>query len=94
MPSDINIENENIKLDLNTEITDLLESRGILEKEVKMVIHTAEDKGEKLYEPEGDHFLAKKRIGDVTYFVEYRPTAEDTFEVITAYCCKSTIEEE
>ena len=94
MSSDMNIEYENIKLDLNTEIVNLLESRGILEKEVKMVIHTAEEKGEKLYEPEGDHLLAKKRIGDVTYFVEYRQMPEKIFEVMTAYCCKSTIEEE
>lgn len=94
MLSDMNADYENIKLDLKAEVADLMESRGILEKEVKMVIHEAENSGEKLYEPDEDHFLAKKRIGDVTYFVEYRMTPEQIFEVVTAYCCKSMIVEE
>ncbi len=85
---------EGINLDLSTEVIDLMESRGILQNEVKMVIHDAEASGVKLYEPDGDHFLAKKLIGDTTYFVEYRLASDATFEVITSYCCKSTIVEE
>ena len=85
---------EGIKLDLDSDVTDLIESRGILENEVKMVIHDAEASGVKLYEPDGEHSLAKKLIGDTTYFVVYRPGSDAAFEVMTAYCCKSTIVEE
>ena len=85
---------DEIKLELSSEVTELMESRGILEKEIKMVIHEAEANGVKLYDPDGDHSLAKKCIGDVTYFVEYRPASDAAFEVVTTYCFKSTIVED
>jgi len=85
---------EEVELDMSSEVTSLMEERGILENEVKMVIHEAEASGVKLYDPDGDHSLAKKRIGDVTYFVEYRPASDATFEVVTTYCFKSTIVED
>ena len=85
---------EGIKLDLGLDVAELLESRGILQSEVKMVIHDAEGSGVKLYEPDGDRSLAKKQIGDTTYFVVYEPAPDTAFEVVTAYCCKSTIVEE
>lgn len=94
MAPDSNVDYENIKLNLNSEITKLIESRGILENEIRMVIQEAENSGVKLYEPDGDRSLAKKQIGDVLYFVEYRSTPEHAFEVVTAYCCKSKIMEE
>ena len=85
---------EAITLDLDSEVIDLMESRGILANEVKMVIHEAQSSGVKLYEPDSDLCLAKKRIPDVTYFVGYRPAGDPTYQATTTYCCKSEIVED
>ena len=94
MSPEIDVGYKGIKLDLSTKVIDLMESRGILKDEVKMVIHNAEVSEDKLYQPDSDRCLAKKRILDTTYFVEYRPAPDDAFEVVTAYCCKTEIVED
>ena len=85
---------EEIMLNIDNDVTELIESRGILVNEVKMVIHDAESSGIKLYNPDSDQFLASKRIADVSYFVVYQTAADSAFEVTTAYCCKSEIMED
>jgi hypothetical protein len=87
-------EYEKIELVLGTDMTQLMESRGILPDEVKMVIHEAEATGVKLVDPDSNMSLAKKRIADTTYFVVYKPTSDSAFEVETTYCCKTEIVEE
>ena len=87
-------EYEKIELVLGPDLIQLIESRGILQNELKMVIHEAEETGVKLFEPDGDKFLAKKRMADTTYFVVYKPVSDSAFEVETAYCCKTEIVEE
>jgi len=92
---------EKVKLQKTAEVTEVLESRHILDDEVKMVIDNAESTGEKLYQPEGDRFLAKKRtagdesIGEgMTYYVEYSVAEENTYVVYTAYCHATKVVEE
>ena len=85
---------EEITLVLDPDVIEVMESRGILENEVKMVIFEAETTGVKLVEPDSSRFLAKKRIADITYFVVYKAGADSAFEVETAYCCKTDISEE
>lgn len=94
MAPGISEEYDGIELVLGTDVIDLMESRGILQNEVKMVIHEAETTDVKLYEPDGDRFLAKKRIADTTYFVVYKPVSDSAFEVETTYCCKTEIVED
>jgi len=82
---------EQVKLGKSTEVKGVLDSRHILDDEIKIVIHNAESTGEKLYQPEGNKFLAKKRIGEVTYYVEYSAGEENTYIVHTAYSHRATL---
>lgn len=82
---------EEIRIEKSPEVAEVLESRHILDDEVKMVIDNAEKTGEKLYRPEGERFLAKLRIGDLTVYVEYSPLGERAFQIHTAYAHKSEI---
>lgn len=85
---------EKVKLQKSAEVTELLESRHILDDEVKMVIDNAESTGEKLYQPGRDRFLAKKEINEVTYYVEYSVAEENTYVVYTAYSHRTKLVEE
>jgi hypothetical protein len=86
-------EYETIKLQKSEEVSEILESRHILDDEIKMVIHNAESKGEKLYQPETERFLAKLKIADVTFYVEYSLAGEKTYIVHTAYSHRAELEE-
>jgi len=82
-----------IELQKTSELAELLESRHILDDEIKTVIHNAEATKKKLYQPESNRFLAKMRIGNVTFYVEYSPVAERTHLIHTAYCHRAEPEE-
>lgn len=81
---------EETKLEISAEVKKRLEERHILEDEVKQVIHHAETAGKKLYQPEANIHLAKLRIGDATFYVEYSLGTE-TYIVRSAYAHKSEI---
>jgi len=76
---------EALSLEKSAEVAELLESRHILDDEAKMVIQTAESTGEKLYQPDANRFLAKLRIANATFYVEYSAAAENSYTVHTAY---------
>jgi hypothetical protein len=84
---------KSVVLKISDDISLLLEKRGILESEAMLVIDAAERSGVKLRDPEGVVFLAKARIADVTYFVQYRSLGGSDYEVMSAYSCKSRFEE-
>jgi len=84
---------EDIKLQVGDEVKKLLEERHISEEEVKKVIDFGETKGEKLYQPDANRYLAKNRLGEVTIYVEYS-TDENGYIVHTAYSHRSKIGEE
>lgn len=79
-----------IVLTIREDVAATMESRGILEAEIKQVIGSAEESGVKLRNEDGTIFIAKARIADVTYYAEYAP-AGDGFEVLKAYCCKTEV---
>ena len=83
---------EEIKLQISDEVKQRLEDRHILEDEVKQVIHHAETEGEKLYEPNANRYLAKLRIGNATFYVEYS-VEQENYIVQSAYAHKSEIVE-
>ena len=83
---------EEIKLELSDEVRQRLEDRHILEDEVKQVINNAETEGEKLYQPDENRYLAKLRIGEATFYVEYA-IKEDGYVVNSAYAHKAKIKE-
>lgn len=83
---------EEIKLQISEEVKQLLGERYISEDEVRRVIHHAEEEGEKLYQPEANRYLAKLRIGEATFYVEYS-IEEEGYVVRSAYAHKSEVEE-
>lgn len=71
-------------------VASLMEERHILDEDVKQVIYNAEVTGEKLYQREGDRYLAKMRLANATFYVEYS-VASDGYVVHTAYSHRSEI---
>ena len=71
-------------------VTALLDERHILDEDIKKVIAAAEATGVKLYQPDGDRFLAKLQTENATFYVEYSPAAEG-YQIHTAYFHKSEI---
>lgn len=84
---------EEIKLQVGDEVKKRLEERHISEDEIKQVIDFAETKGEKLYQPETNRYLAKNRLGEVTIYVEYS-TDEKGHIIHTAYSHRSKVGKE
>ena len=84
---------EGINLNKSAEVEELLEERGIHDEEIKMVIHNAETTGAKLYQQDGDRFLARSRVLDATFYAEYSVSGED-YTVHSAYAHKSELVEE
>mgnify|MGYP001137170087 CR=1 FL=1 len=78
-------EYEALQLQKSEEVNEVLESRHILDEEIKMIIYNAEMTGEKLYQPDSDRFLAKMVLANVTTYVEYSVAGEETYTVHTAY---------
>lgn len=68
-----------------------MESIGISDDEVKMVVHHGEATGEKLYVPGEERFLAKANIGERTVYVEYSPIADKNaaYTIHTAYAYRA-----
>ena len=74
-------------------VASLLEERHILDDDIKQVIYNAEATGEKLFQPEGNRYLAKMTLSNATFYVEYS-VADSDYIVHTAYSHRSKIIEE
>ena len=85
---------EAINLEKSDEVNAVLEERGILDDDIKMVIHNAETTEEKMYKPDSGESLAKLLIGETMFHVQYSPIDEQNYKIITAFWFKSTIEED
>ena len=73
-----------IELRMTEQVEKLLEERGIKKGDVKETIEHGESTKRKFYIPGENHFLGKKKIGNVTVNVEYT-AGKKAFELITAY---------
>ena len=73
-----------MKLEINDTVRSYMETRHILEDDLKRVIDHAEKTGQKLYEPETNRFLSKLRVQEVYFYAEYSPTQEG-FQIHDAY---------
>ena len=85
---------EEIGVQKSDQVSEHLETRHILDEELKMVIHHAETEGEKLYQPESNRFLAKMRIANATFYVKYSVTGENNYAVHSAYFHRAEILED
>ncbi|MCR5135617.1 MAG: twin-arginine translocation signal domain-containing protein [Oscillospiraceae bacterium] len=72
------------ELIISDEIAGLMEERGIREEDVQEVVVFAESSGKKLYIEGEEHYLARKRIGKFTAYVEYSVSGSEV-EVLDVY---------
>lgn len=73
-----------IEISMTKQVEKLLEERGIKKDDVKETIEHGESTKRKFYIPGENHFLTKKKIGNVTVNAEYT-AGKKAFEPITAY---------
>ena len=75
------------------EVVALLEKRHILDEDIEQVIKNAEESGEKLYQPDGERALAKMKLSEATFYVEYSPS-DAGYVIHSAYSHRSNIIED
>ena len=79
-----------VPLDISNEVNTYLEMRHVVEDEIKQVIFYAETTGDKLYQPDGNRYLGKLRLGKATFYADYS-YGEEKFIVNLAYAHRSEI---
>lgn len=83
---------QNIRI--SGEVKNLLESRGIRAEDISQVVAHAEATGEKIYRKEvPNRYLAKLRINEVTFYVDYSIDGGNTYVIHTAYSHRTKMEE-
>lgn len=80
-----------MKLILPAAVSGRLEERHITEEDIRRVIDHAETSGVKLYRPGCPGFLAKLRVAETYFYVEYEPV-DGAFRVETAYAHRLLLE--
>ena len=84
---------QSVSLVISDEVADNMEERGVREEDVREVIEYAETTGKKLYVEGEEHFLARKRLGNFSAYVEYVLNG-DAIELLDVYSHMVTFEDE
>jgi hypothetical protein len=78
---------------MSREMAELLDSRHILDDDIRKVIFHAEHTGKHLINPHNNHRLASYKPVRVTYWVEYEPGAQGNV-IHNAYSHRMQLPEE
>lgn len=81
-----------VEIKISDELAELMEERGVREEDVREVLEYAETNGKKLYIEGEEHFLARKRIGKFSAYVEY--ILGDAVELVNVYSHMVTLAED
>jgi Fe-S oxidoreductase len=81
---------KNLRIFVTPEVRDLLEERHILDEDLRQVLWESLENPRGLLSPRGTS-LARSRIGNVTFWVEYRETKEG-FAICNAWSHRMTLE--
>ena len=92
-PEEQNMQVKELDLILADGVAEKLDKNLILEDDLRDTIRHCEESGTKLLNPETGNFIGHRRLGTVTYWVEYRPAGE-SFEVVNTYSHRMQIEGE
>ena len=91
---DMKIENETaFVLNLTDTVTEKLEDRLILIKDINQVLKHAEETGRVFVNPDNGHLLSCRNYQNVTYWVEYVKD-DKGFTIFNAYSHRMEIQEE
>ena len=82
-----------IFLKVSSRMKEVLNQKMILETDMETVVTHCEEKKKKIYDPESGHFTGHLKIGNATFWVEYKP-AEEGFELVNGYSHRMSIDEE
>lgn len=92
-PEETNMEKEELEIVLAEGLAAKLDKSLILEDDLRETIRHCEESGAKLFNPDNGCFTGHRRLGTVTYWVEYRPCGNG-FEVVNTYSHRMQIEGE
>lgn len=70
-------------------LAEFMEEKGVRDEDVKKVIEEAEASGDKLYEPDTPHCLAKFKCEASWVFVDYTALGGNAYKVNRAYSMKT-----
>lgn len=92
---ELNLKEEysDINLIINEHIKKLMDDRLILEADIKKVIGYGEENQNIFYNTENNHYLAFRRILNVTYWVEYVKLG-NAYEIVTIYSHRMDVQGE
>lgn len=79
------------QLFLSQELAERMDRELILEQDVRSVIAYCEETGNKLLNEETGSFIGHKKIGAVTYWIEYKPEGSG-WRLLAAYSHRMAIE--
>jgi len=81
------------RLLVTVELKEKLNKAWMPEQDILSVIENCENSMSKLLDPEKGTFSGHGTVGNMTYWVEYRPLQNGLFELVNAYCHRMKIEE-
>jgi len=81
------------RLLVSAELKEKLNKEWMLEQDILTVIDTCEQSGKKLSDRDAGTFSGHMAVGNMTYWVEYRPMNNGQYELVNAYCHRMKIEE-
>ena len=81
---------ETLRLVISEPVAALLEERRILEDDIRRVLFQAKEQGRHFTHGEDGRRVASERLGEVTFWVEYREENE-TFHISRAWCHRMLI---
>ncbi len=87
----LSAEAQQMKLEISDTVRSYLETRHILDDDLRRVIDHAEKTGEKLYQPDSKIFLSKLRMNEVYFYAEYSPV-EGGYKIYSAYSHRFRLE--
>lgn len=73
-----------VNITIGDEVAANMEERGVREEDVRETIEYAETTGNKLYIEGEQHFLARKRMGNFSAYVEYEMNG-DSVKLVDVY---------
>ncbi len=76
---------EKIRLNLTETVKSQIEDRLILVEDIQKVIAYAEQSGNRMFNPTTNRYLAYFKPASVTYWVEYSPLEDGSFDIYKAY---------
>jgi Fe-S oxidoreductase len=83
---------ESAVISMTPELRRKLSDGLILEQDIAKVIESCESSGRKIYDQRTGNFSGHLKIGNMTFWTEYRKSTEGTFELINAYGHRMSIE--